>query len=147
MLRLFRSLSTGWLVRPQLFVSSIFHKILVERILQKSYTRCTDRYCEMQRCNQMRFVCYEFLDFFDVFRRDAFRLAAGLFLVVFFFFGGTFAPFSRASDNPMATACFRLVTFFPVPVRNVPCFFFFMARSTISPDFFEYFAIIFFEKG
>jgi hypothetical protein len=37
------------------------------------------------------------------------------------FFFGTFAPARRASDNPIATACLRLVTFFPeLPLRNVP---------------------------
>jgi hypothetical protein len=38
-----------------------------------------------------------------------------------FFFRGTLAPARRASDNPIATACLRLVTFFPeLPLRNVP---------------------------
>jgi hypothetical protein len=37
------------------------------------------------------------------------------------FFRGTFAPFSRASLSPMAIACLRLVTFFPLlPLRRVP---------------------------
>lgn len=31
----------------------------------------------------------------------------------FFFLDGTFIPFSRASEIPMAMACFLLVTFFP----------------------------------
>ena len=40
-------------------------------------------------------------------------------------FLGTFAPFLRASDNPMAIACFLLLTtppFPPLPDRNVPRF-------------------------
>lgn len=56
-----------------------------------------------------------------------FRFAAGL--PVFFF--GTLAPFFLASDNPMAIACFRLVTFFPDPLFSVPRFFRFMALLTV----------------
>jgi hypothetical protein len=40
-------------------------------------------------------------------------------------FLGTLAPFLRASDNPMAIACFLLLTtppFPPLPERNVPRF-------------------------
>ena len=34
---------------------------------------------------------------------------------------GTLAPFSRASDNPIAMACFRLLTFLPLlPDLSVP---------------------------
>ena len=34
---------------------------------------------------------------------------------------GTFAPFSRASDSPIAIACLRLVTRFPLrPLFSVP---------------------------
>jgi hypothetical protein len=36
-------------------------------------------------------------------------------------FRGTFAPFFRASDKPIAIACLRLVTFLPEPpLRSVP---------------------------
>ena len=36
---------------------------------------------------------------------------------------GTFAPFFRASDNPIAMACLRLVTFLPLrPDLSVPFF-------------------------
>lgn len=36
---------------------------------------------------------------------------------------GTFAPSRRASERPMAMACFGLVTFFPLrPMRSLPCF-------------------------
>lgn len=41
------------------------------------------------------------------------------------FFEGTLAPFFRASDRPMAIACFRLFTrppLPPCPERSVPCF-------------------------
>src|SRR3954454_11700730 len=40
----------------------------------------------------------------------------------FFFFGATFLPFLRASDSPMAIACFLLVTFLPLPLFSVPAF-------------------------
>jgi hypothetical protein len=49
---------------------------------------------------------------------DRFFSALELFL-----FGGTFAPFFRASDSPMAIACFRLFTLPPwpdLPRRRVP---------------------------
>ncbi len=49
MLRLFRSLSTGWLVRPQLFISSIFHKILVERRFTKKVI--PDAHTGIAKCN------------------------------------------------------------------------------------------------
>ena len=39
-------------------------------------------------------------------------------------FFGTFLPCFLASDRPIAMACFRLVTFLPLPVFNVPFFFF-----------------------
>jgi hypothetical protein len=52
-------------------------------------------------------------------------------------FAGTFAPFFRASDNPMAIACFLLFTtppFPPLPDRSVP---FFSLCNALSTDFFE----------
>src|SRR5678815_694081 len=56
---------------------------------------------------------------------------------------GTLAPACLASDKPIAIACLRLVTFFPLrPLFNVPCFLSCMAFSTFSPAFFEYFAIV-----
>ena len=36
---------------------------------------------------------------------------------------GTFPPFARASESPMAIACLRLVTFFPELLLSVPFFF------------------------
>jgi hypothetical protein len=47
-------------------------------------------------------------------------------------FLGTRAPARRASDNPMAIACLRLVTFVPErPLRSVPCFISCITRSTL----------------
>lgn len=59
------------------------------------------------------------------------------------FFEGTFAPFFRASERPMAMACLREVTFLPLrPLRRVPSLRSCMASFTFSPAFFEYFAIV-----
>jgi hypothetical protein len=52
--------------------------------------------------------------------------------------GGTRAPFSRASLNAMAMACFRLVTLRPDPDRSVPRFRRRIVLSTVSEAFFEY---------
>src|SRR5882762_7951687 len=52
------------------------------------------------------------------------------------FFFGTLAPFSRASDNPIAIACLRLVTLPPLPAlpeRRVPFFLRRMALATVLP--------------
>jgi hypothetical protein len=71
---------------------------------------------------------------------------ADFFLPVFFFaafLDGTFCPFSRASDIPMAIACLRLVTFLPLrPLVNVPFFLRRKALPTVLFAFFEYLAII-----
>jgi hypothetical protein len=50
------------------------------------------------------------------------------------FFGrGTFPPARRASERPMAIACFRLVTFLPErPERSLPRFFSCMLRATFE---------------
>jgi hypothetical protein len=54
-------------------------------------------------------------------------------------FFGTLAPFFRASDRPMAIACFLLFTFLPDrPLFNVPDLRFFMARPTFFAAPFEY---------
>jgi hypothetical protein len=59
------------------------------------------------------------------------------------FLAGTFAPDSRASDNPIAIACFRLVTRLPErPLFSVPRLRSCMARSTFSDAFLPYFAIV-----
>jgi hypothetical protein len=69
------------------------------------------------------------------------------FFAVFFFealrffeaFFGTFLPLALASDNPIAIACLRLLTFLPErPLFSVPDLRFFIARSTSVDAFFEY---------
>jgi hypothetical protein len=56
------------------------------------------------------------------------------------FFFGTFAPLLRASERPIAIACFRLLTFRPErPLFSVPALRFFIARPTFFEAFFEYF--------
>jgi hypothetical protein len=46
---------------------------------------------------------------------------------------GTFAPFSRASERPIAIACLRLFTFRPEPLLRVPDFRLCIARLTLFP--------------
>jgi hypothetical protein len=59
-----------------------------------------------------------------------------------FFLRGTFPPARRASDNPIAMACFRLVTFFPErPLRRVPLLRSRIARLTFCAAFRPYLAI------
>jgi hypothetical protein len=61
--------------------------------------------------------------YFDDFRRDVRLLVR---------FRGTLAPFFRASERPIAIACFRLVTLPalpPLPLRSVP---FFRRRIALS---------------
>jgi len=54
---------------------------------------------------------------------------------------GTFAPFLRASLNPIAIACFRLFTLPPDPLFSVPFFRRFIADSTRLDADRPYFAI------
>src|SRR4051812_47364555 len=66
------------------------------------------------------------------------RLRPPLFFALFLppFFRGTFAPFARASESPIAIACLRLFTlppFPPGPLFRVPFFRFFIARLTLLP--------------
>ena len=66
------------------------------------------------------------------------------FLEPFFepFLAGTFPPSFRASESPIAIACFLLVTFLPErPLFNVPRLRSRIASSTFSPAFFPYLAI------
>jgi hypothetical protein len=60
-------------------------------------------------------------------------------------FLGTLAPFFRASERPIAIACFLLLTFLPdLPLLSVPVLRFFMARPTFfaAPlEYFPFFAI------
>jgi hypothetical protein len=59
------------------------------------------------------------------------------------FLRGTFAPDLRALESPMATACFRLFTFFPdLPLFKVPFLRSRIAFSTSSPAFLPYFAML-----
>jgi hypothetical protein len=52
----------------------------------------------------------------------------------YFLFFGTFLPSRRASDNPIAIACFRLLTFVPdLPLRSVPRFISCIAFFTFRP--------------
>jgi hypothetical protein len=72
------------------------------------------------------------------------RTSQELFLAEDFFddFFGTLAPASRASDKPIAIACFLLVTFFPDrPLLSVPSFSSCIAFSTFFEAFLLYFAI------
>ncbi|HVT99262.1 MAG TPA: hypothetical protein VHE33_17300 [Acidobacteriaceae bacterium] len=56
------------------------------------------------------------------------------------FFFGTFAPALRASDNPIAIACLRLVTFLPLrPLLSLPVFFSRITRATFFCAFGPYF--------
>lgn len=57
------------------------------------------------------------------------------------FLAGTFPPSLLASDNPIAIACFLLVTFLPDPDFKVPRFNLCISVSTLSCDFFPYLAI------
>ena len=59
---------------------------------------------------------------------------------VYFFLGaGTFFPSRRASERPMAMACFGFVTFLPLrPDFNLPCFMARISRSTSLPADGEY---------
>jgi hypothetical protein len=55
---------------------------------------------------------------------------------------GTFAPFSRASDKPIAIACLRLFTVRPeLPLLRVPRFRRRIADSTVFEAFLPYFAM------
>ena len=59
-------------------------------------------------------------------------------------FRGTLAPFFRASERPMAIACFRLFTLPPLPPfpdRKVPFFFLCIALFTDLPAARPYLAI------
>jgi hypothetical protein len=53
------------------------------------------------------------------------------------FFLATFFPFLRASDRPIAIACFLLFTFLPLPLFNVPFFRFRIADLTSLEALFD----------
>ena len=87
---------------------------------------------------EVRFFDERFLPpFFELFLPPFFEPFFELFLA-----DGTLAPSSRASDRPIAIACFRLVTFLPErPLFYSPRFISCMARSTFLPAFLPYLAI------
>jgi hypothetical protein len=56
------------------------------------------------------------------------------------FFAGTFLPAFRASDKPIAIACFLLFTVLPLrPLFSFPCFIARISVSTLFPAAGEYF--------
>jgi hypothetical protein len=62
-----------------------------------------------------------------------------------FFFFGTFFPFFRAFDNPMAIACFLLLTRPPFPfgpLFAVPFLYRRISLFTSLPELFEYFRFL-----
>jgi hypothetical protein len=72
---------------------------------------------------------------------DVYRFLATRFLAPAAVGGGTLAPFSLASLNPIAIACFRLVTFRPEPLVSVPFFRRRMVDFTLLDAALPYFAI------
>src|SRR5439155_22427268 len=61
----------------------------------------------------------------------------------FFFLRGTLAPFLRASERPMAMACFGFLTFFlDLPLFSLPCLYLCIALLTVFCDFLPYFLAI-----
>lgn len=103
------------------------------RIVARKRQRC-------RRCHEVDEVFFRAEDFFfeeGFFPDDAFFLEAAFFL-------GTFAPARRASESPMAIACFRLVTFFPdFPLFKVPLFRSCITVLTFACAFFPYLGIVF----
>jgi hypothetical protein len=73
--------------------------------------------------------------FFELDLLELFFFAEDFFEVDFFeldFFAGTFAPSERASESPMAMACFGFVTFFPLrPDFSLPRLNSCISRSTV----------------
>jgi len=62
------------------------------------------------------------------------------------FFFGTLPPARRACDNPIAIACFLLVTFLPERLFSVPRLRSCIAFSTFSDVFAPYLATVFLLK-
>ena len=54
---------------------------------------------------------------------------------------GTFAPERRASDRPIAIACFGFVTFLPEPLFSLPRFISCIVAPTFFDAFSPYFAL------
>ena len=68
------------------------------------------------------------------------------FRLFFLAFGGTFFPARRASDKPMAMACFRLFTFLP-ELFSVPSLRSCIAFSTFFEAALEYFRAMIRTRG
>lgn len=93
---------------------------------------------------------------FEAFLAVFFAVFLALFFALLFELGlgGTFFPSRRASERPIAIACFLLVTFLPLPPDfNVPRFRSCMALSTfllvatlVFREVFVLAAIVFFLK-
>jgi hypothetical protein len=97
--------------------------------------------------NDSRASGYRFdVRFFEVFRFfDVLRFLEAFFFDAFF---GTLLPLARASDRPIAIACLRLFTLRPErPLFSVPALRFFIARSTLSDAFLEYFLAMDYSPG
>ena len=104
----------------------------------------------VDRCNPVRLnvdnsrICvYDLLRDFRAVFLPVFR---PIFLTAFLpvlFFAGTFAPLLRASESPIAIACLRLVTLFPLrPLFSVPLLRSRMALATLRCAAFPYFFAI-----
>src|SRR5438874_13625821 len=65
----------------------------------------------------------------------------------FFFFLGTFAPFLRALERPMAMACLRLLALPFLPLFCLPRFSLCTAFLTSSPAFFPYLDMVELQGG
>src|ERR1051325_5217334 len=81
----------------------------------------------------MGFVCVQHISLLRI------EDASDYFFFLFPLRAGTFPPARRASDSPIAIACFRLVTFFPErPLFNLPFFRSCIARLTFCWAFLPY---------
>ena len=92
---------------------------------------------------------YQLLDFFrrlDFFRLPDFFRPVDFFRLDFFElrFRGTLPPFARASESPIAIACFRLFTLRPLPLLSVPFLRRRIALPTVFDADFPYFRPLFF---
>jgi hypothetical protein len=86
-----------------------------------------------------------FFDWLEVFLERLLELFLDFLLVLRFadFFFGTFPPLRRASERPIAIACFRFFTFLPErPLLSFPDLYSCIARLTLRFDVLPYFAMI-----
>lgn len=91
--------------------------------------------CDREFRLRDRLLCERLLPLrdFDDPLRDVLRCERDRLLFDDDFFG-TLAPSRRASDNPIAIACFRLVTFLPLrPLFSLPRFISCISSRTFSP--------------